>query len=533
MQVDGVHTLPAGDDDDDSLFGSPPPSPARGRSPQLALPTGPGHTENVGTIALPGSQYCSELAIDPAVLLFNRPLPQRDPDTPTPTHLTPPTTLSPPFRPTASRRPSRAPRSSRNDRDQSTTPRPAPPINFPNPDEPLPSNFLRSQQGLLGHAGLISGLDPSTLSTKYHKGATSQNPIIVEDELDPPPLGKGDAYSFDSSLLPSPPSEEVVSSLVKQKNIFPVLESLLRLLSGTGVTNIPPAVTPFYSPASSFNALSKERSASPKRRRLNSVPAGAADWDVPYPFQQGEGPTNYRLRWEKERLKQLLSQLGVLINGAQRSAAARTYLQQHADLWSSINTPMPQGQTADQQQPTPGASHCEQHNMPACPSYIEDFPSPTVSEAPRQRSQILAAATQTASFDELVISLLDNSIPRGSSPSNLTSFSSSSDSSLHHSSRIGSHVTATPMSSRASSTAPRQESATSATTPTTQTVPLPDQRRQAPSRVKALNKQEVIQRAKDRRQQLMVELERAKVELWETTIEQGVLNHLMKDHGCL
>jgi hypothetical protein len=534
MQVDGVHPLPAGDeDDDDSLFGSPPPSPARGRSPQLALPTGPGHAENVRTIALPGSQYCSELAIDPAVLLLNRPLPQKNPDTPTPTHLTPPSSLSPPQRPTASRRPSRAPKNSRNDRDQSTTPRPAPPINFPNPDEPLPSNFLRNQQALLGHAGLISGLDPSTLSTKYHKGATSQNPVIIEDELDPPPLGKGDAYPFDSSLLPSPSSEEVVSSLVKQKNIFPVLESLLRLLSGTGVSNIPPAVMPFCSPASSFNALSKERGAAPKRRRLNSVPAGAADWDVPYPFQQGEGPTNYRLYWEKERLKQLLSQLGVLIKGAHRSAAARTYLQQHADLWSFINTSMPRSQIADQQQPTAGASLCEQHNMPTCPSYVEDVaPQPTVSEALRQMPQIPAAATQTVSLDELVTSLLDNSIPRGPSPSNLTSFTSS-DSSSHHSSRIGSHVTTTPLSSRASSAAPRQESAASATTPTAQTVSLSDQRRQAPPKVKGLNKQEIIRRARDRRQLLMSELERAKVELWETTMEQGVLNHLMKDPGCL
>ncbi|KAI0280765.1 hypothetical protein BGY98DRAFT_961734 [Russula aff. rugulosa BPL654] len=497
MQVDGVHALPAaGDDDDDSLFGSPPPSPARGRSPQLALPTGPGHAENVGTIALPGSQYYTPTTPT------STPTP-----TPTPTHLSSSSTLSLPHRPTASRRPSRAPKNLRNDRVH--------------------------QQALLGHAGLISGLDPSTLSTKYHKGATSQNPIIVEDELDPPPLGKGDAYPFDSSILPSPPSEEVVSSLVKQRNIFPVLESLLRLLSGTGVSNIPPAVTPFCSPASSFTALSKERGAAPKRRRLNSVPAGAADWDVPYPFQQGEGPTNYRLHWEKERLKQLLSQLGVLIKGATRSAAARTYLQQHADLWSSINMPMPH-QIADQQQPTLGASHCEQHNMPTSPSYIEDVASsPTVSEAPRQRSQIAAAPTQSASLDEFVISLLDNSISRVPSPSNFTSFPSTSDSSSQHSSRIGSHVTTTPMSSRASSTAPRLESAACATTPTAQTVSLSDQRRQVPPKVKPLNKQEIIRRAKDRRQQLMSELERAKVELWETTIEQGVLNHLMKDHDCL
>jgi len=48
-----------------------------------------------------------------------------------------------------------------------------------------------------------------------------------------------------------------------------------------------------------------------------------------------------------------------------------------------------------------------------------------------------------------------------------------------------------------------------------------------------LNKQELIQRAKDRRQQLVTELEKTKVELWEATIEQGVLNHLTKDYSCL
>jgi len=49
---------------------------------------------------------------------------------------------------------------------------------------------------------------------------------------------------------------------------------------------------------------------------------------------------------------------------------------------------------------------------------------------------------------------------------------------------------------------------------------------------KPLNKQELILRAKDRRQRLLAELEKAKVELWGATIEQGVLNHLMKDCNC-
>src|SRR6267142_2722982 len=146
MQIDGVFSLPAGDEDDGSLFGSPPPSPARGRSPQLALPAGPGSAENVGTIALPGSHPCSELAIDPAVLLLNRPLPTRKPDTPTPTPLTTttpiPTSTTNPLRPLStsssssqthsiSRRPSRAPRNSKNGKERSTTPHPPPPISFP------------------------------------------------------------------------------------------------------------------------------------------------------------------------------------------------------------------------------------------------------------------------------------------------------------------------------------------------------------------------------------------------------------------
>ena len=546
MQADGVHALPAGDDEDDgSLFGSPPPSPARGRSPQLALPAGPGPTENVGTIALPGSHYCSELAIDPAVLLFNRPLRQENSDTTTPTptptptttHPVPPSTLSLPHRPATSRGASRAARNSRNGRDRPATPHtPPPPINFPNPDEPLPSNFLRSQQALLGHAGLIGGLDPTTLSTRHHRGTTSENPIIVENELDPPPLGKGDTFSFDSSLLPSPSSEEVVSSLVKQRNVFPVLESLLRLLSGTGVSSISPAVTPSCTPApSGFNALSKERGVTPKRRRLNSVPAGAADWDVPYPFQQGEGPSQYRLRWEKERLRQLLSQLAVVIKGAKRSAAARTYLQQHADLWTSINPPMPQGLTFDQQQPTAGVPLTEHYDMSASPSHVEDVAViPAVSEDPCQSLQNPAAAPQAASL-ELVTSLLYNSISRVSTPSDFTSFSSSSDSLPYHPPYPGSYATTSPTSLRASSAAPRRGSAPSATIPTAQVLSPSDPQHQdhGPPSNKALNKQEIIQRAKYRRRQLMTELEKAKVELWEATIEQGVLNNLMKDQSYL
>jgi hypothetical protein len=734
MQVDGELPLTAGDDDDSLFGGSPPPSPTRGRSPKLALPTGPGSAENVGTIALPGSHYCSEHAIDPAVLVLNSPPPSRNSDSPSTTpRLTPPSALNrSSHKPLSSCGLSRPSKSSQNGKARLPTPRPPPPtIHFPDSDEPLPPNFLRSQQALLGHAGLIGGLDPSALSASYHKRETSQNPIIVEDELDPPLLGKK-STSFNPSSLPSPSNEEVISSLVKQRNIFPVLESLLGLLSGTCVPSTPLAPTPSgpgHSGPSSSDS-SQERGPPPKRRRLNSVPAGAADWDVPYPFQQGEGPNQYRLHWEKERLKQLFSQLAVLIKGAKRSAAARTYLRQHAGSRSATPSPsQPPSRMSNQQQLEPRASLCD---TPTCHPEIRNIiPAATISEnAAHPAPQVPATIPQIASLDDLIASLYHNSIPRVSSPFDFTSSSPSSEfnpqhsssynpssdvlpqdldqflAMLHHTSsqcitssvdspgiavrpeslskfadqvlpheipaatnaipdsvidptllgespnhtsdttgqvpstptllqspiastnsvfdpltpredlcsepdvyrpeqgtsrtssrrfhipqELGNAITedpitaaslllqmaitassqasqaktrslpspasryvsvepqpsmppssfqplttstatTTPTSSRASSEAPRPGHPASAIAPTTQKLSLLDQRRlsQIPPIKKALNKQELIRRAKERRQQLLAELEKAKVELWEATIEQGVLSHLMKDH---
>ncbi|TFY82111.1 hypothetical protein EWM64_g1902 [Hericium alpestre] len=53
------------------------------------------------------------------------------------------------------------------------------------------------------------------------------------------------------------------------------------------------------------------------------------------------------------------------------------------------------------------------------------------------------------------------------------------------------------------------------------------------SAARGTNKQDIIRRAKERRAQLQAELERAKVELWETTIEQGALAHIAKDTAVI
>lgn len=49
------------------------------------------------------------------------------------------------------------------------------------------------------------------------------------------------------------------------------------------------------------------------------------------------------------------------------------------------------------------------------------------------------------------------------------------------------------------------------------------------SGAKKLNKADILERARIRREQLAKELARTKVELWETMIEQGVLTNISKD----
>ena len=44
-----------------------------------------------------------------------------------------------------------------------------------------------------------------------------------------------------------------------------------------------------------------------------------------------------------------------------------------------------------------------------------------------------------------------------------------------------------------------------------------------------IDKENILQRTRERRRQIVAEIERAKVELWETSIEGGVLGYLIKD----
>jgi hypothetical protein len=328
MQVDVVHANNEGNSDDDSLFGSPPSSPVRGRSPALALPSGGNCTQNVGTIALPGSHLYSELPVNtPALSLrsssHNHELSQRPPAQNSSRmqsrqpQVNTPQAQAPSVRSNSSQSLRRGGAKKKSSRENSTAPRPPPPpIHLPDPDAPPPPHFLRNQQALLGLAGLVGRVHPANLAIQRSaRGSNPSNPIVVEDVTNPPPLGRQNRQStVDFSKLPPPSNEEIVASLIKDKNVFPVLESILKLIAGNA-----------FVPQNRSDRGDAEQPNS-KRRKVDTVPAGAVDWDVPYPFPNGGGPTGGD--WERERGKQLIAQLVGLIKGAARKAALKSYQHQ-------------------------------------------------------------------------------------------------------------------------------------------------------------------------------------------------------------
>ncbi|KAI1797139.1 hypothetical protein LXA43DRAFT_969161 [Ganoderma leucocontextum] len=216
---------------------------------------------------------------------------------------------------------------------------------------------------------MVGGINPANLAkTHQTRGTTVENPIVVEDEPmlpHQPSIGKRPSRPgpSDPSQLPRPTSEQILGTLLQQKNIFPVVVSLLRLLvpSAPSLASMSPSFPPYpyphvptpgfqtpyaHAPSSAFRSWTQTRSQSPqtpdsrqspslsvpplKRRKLNSVPAGAGDWDVPYPFQDGHGPDNYRTNWERERGKRLLADLVQLVQGAAQKAATKAWYQQQA-----------------------------------------------------------------------------------------------------------------------------------------------------------------------------------------------------------
>lgn len=374
------------EDLEDSLFGSPPPSPTRGRSPSqeifisgdqvgpvIAVPSTGVARKNVGTIALPGSHMsCAELPanLPASSLSFPRPTSSHPSPSTTPlvfagasTH-TPVVTSRSSSRSVSSRTSSAtctttsastvaSSRRRRTPKAKSLTPAPAPappPISLPGPNEPTPPNFLRSQSSLLGLAGLVGCVKPAQLYThapqhtsvrqSLIRGSTPTNPIVLDDDQDAPHIEELPSpqphvlHSLDQ-LDPELLRSNILNSLIQEKNIFPVLESLIKLLGGEPhfPSSPPPQlfsrpyghdIVNVQSPRVSATAGSTTIVPPQKRRKLKHVPAGAVDWDIPFPFATGEGPEGYRYTWARDRAVHLVTQLLELIQGATKRAAIKT-----------------------------------------------------------------------------------------------------------------------------------------------------------------------------------------------------------------
>ena len=316
MPLDGDHIFDEHDDqsDDESLFGSPPPSPGTGRPLSLALPSGGLDSEqNVGTLALPGSHNPSKLPVDSAVSLLDachHPFVIQSTCTSTPAQKigrtaslapisTDPDTGSHPPRSSADGTQKKRKRTKKSS-GITPNPTPGPSIQLPPSDTPVPPNFLRNQQALLGIAGLVANINPASLSVRRHnQGNGPNNPIVVEDEGTTLPC---------SGHPTAPTPAQLLATLSAQKELFPVLEQLLNILRRGLEPSTQPPPDPPQPP--------------PKRRKLSRVPAGAADWDVPFPFPPGEGPPDYKEKWTNERCERLISDFITLLREGTNKAAA-------------------------------------------------------------------------------------------------------------------------------------------------------------------------------------------------------------------
>ena len=325
------------DDDVDSLFGSPPPSPgmARGRSLSLALPgtfDATDITKNVGTIALPGSHSSSETLVvnlptsPPRQLAQVRPQPQIVAPVPPTSKVNRKRSIDvsnpPDSRPPKKAKPAKSTRASKTPVSQTTTSK-GPSLTLPDPSQPLPPNLLRNQPGLLGVAGMVGRVHPAKLSTGRNSGSSPNNPIVVDEESS---ATAGAAWKAASKLRAKsvtldPHAQAIVDSFMSHPKILPAMQSITSLLRTDSNTNVGCCTGANHHyhntshPSHPYQALNPTTR---RKRKLTSVPAGAEDWDVPYPFPNNEGPENYREKWEKskEREKRVMEKLTGLVRGA-------------------------------------------------------------------------------------------------------------------------------------------------------------------------------------------------------------------------
>lgn len=308
-------------DDNDSLFGSPPPSPERGRSPVLALPEDSGwrmenavvHTQNVGTIALPGSQNnFSKIPAPPAVLnaCSNRPpfLKLRPASAESKEHVDQPT----------SRR-----------SNQTTTSR----FHAAERHSHRMDRTLSDLVSLISHFGPVQSIKlPPSLSSNSNPNpnpnapsqqGTKENPIQVDNfRRAPSPIDavnnalialastvasalKLSNVSQDHPPLSEPAVHHVLQCIKHDPKLIPTLQATHEYLNSVPGYHRDQVSHPVGDTVSTVPSKSKR-----KRKQIGPrIPAGAEHWDVPFPFAPGHAPAGYPTQWQLERGRRVLGEL--------------------------------------------------------------------------------------------------------------------------------------------------------------------------------------------------------------------------------
>ncbi|KAF8520507.1 hypothetical protein JB92DRAFT_2894772 [Gautieria morchelliformis] len=296
--------------DKDSLFGSPPPSPARGRSPSLALPESSGwrldaqtSSQNVGTIALPGSQSLSSklpVFLNPALPSENRVLQ---------------------LRPPAQQAPRR--------RGTSHAETPAPALQNARTDR-----TLRDLVGLVSHfepVATASASKPPPIAVPLPRASyapgwpppgSAQNPIEIDGAPGPADAVNSALIALAGTVanalklptthqevpLSKPTVNNVLYCIKHDPKLIPALQATYEYLGSIpNNSQLPPRSFSHVTGSQSDTSSSKNK----KRKRKNSgppVPAGAGHWDIAFPCaprqESGHSP-----EWHLERGRRMLGEL--------------------------------------------------------------------------------------------------------------------------------------------------------------------------------------------------------------------------------
>jgi len=304
-------------DELDSLFGSP-------RQLSLSLPGGPpaatflqdvglGHptngssprVENVGTIALPGLHSF----IEPVI------------------------TSSAPFTSTSSAQIRKRKRATSPSRDAEQ----------PQARRTTRASTRASETPSTPHALLSPAASTST--RRLTRSRSSATPASTQPTRPPSPVPSQSTHAREPTA-----SRTVLDRLQSNSDFLIVLRLLIANISQTRQALFPhrkprlPGAAEPWSSQQDIEPAPGYITEPLKRRKLQRVPAGAQFWDVPYPFQPGEGPRDYESHWRSKRGELLVKALVRIVEDVLRDCKGdATWAPQQRDPLQTAeqNTPRP------------------------------------------------------------------------------------------------------------------------------------------------------------------------------------------------